>query len=245
MTPTVVFFGDSITEGAIGASFVELLRQRFGDSARLVNAGINGDTTVNMLRRIGRDVAPHKPAIVVLMAGLNDLATMYDEPVSRRYYRYVKRTPQLPPRQFAASYRALLAALHRDTGARLIIATPTILGERMDGPFVDGVEAYVTIVRAIALQERLSIADCYRAFAESAVADPRHGPPYLLLRALGDGLAVAAGLRTYGQLAERRGYRLFVDGVHLAEAGAQLAADTIEPALRAALASLAPQHMAI
>src|SRR4051794_36770435 len=57
---TLVCFGDSLTEGAIGASYVDLLRVRLPLAVRVINAGINGDTTLNLLRRVERDVVSHR-----------------------------------------------------------------------------------------------------------------------------------------------------------------------------------------
>src|SRR5215467_5674496 len=79
---TLVCFGDSLTEATIGASYIDLLRGRLPD-VQVVNAGINGDTTLNLLRRIERDVAPHHPEVVVLLVGLNDACTVYGEPAIR------------------------------------------------------------------------------------------------------------------------------------------------------------------
>src|SRR5262245_20634390 len=116
---TLVCFGDSLTEGTIGASYVELLRTRL-PGVRVVNAGINGDTTLNRLRRAGRAVAPFAPELVVLLVGLNDLATAYGEPASRPYYRMLKRVSgAITPHRFARLYHRLIAALRERTDARL------------------------------------------------------------------------------------------------------------------------------
>jgi lysophospholipase L1-like esterase len=150
---TLVCFGDSLTEGAIGASYVELLRQRL-PGARVVNAGINGDTTLNLLRRIDRDVARHRPDLIVLLVGMNDVGTAYGEPAIRPYYRVLKRVGiAITPRRFAHLYRRLIAALRACTDARLALCTLTTLGERPNDPIQATLDAYSTIVRALALQE--------------------------------------------------------------------------------------------
>ena len=74
---TLVCFGDSLTEGAIGASYVDIVRERLAGQARVVNAGVNGDTTLNLLGRVERDVIALQPDAVVILAGLNDLTTAY------------------------------------------------------------------------------------------------------------------------------------------------------------------------
>ncbi|MET0288330.1 MAG: SGNH/GDSL hydrolase family protein [Pseudoxanthomonas sp.] len=65
----VVFFGDSITQGwgATGSS-------TFFPGKPYVNRGISGQTTAQMLLRFRQDVIALKPAVVVILAGTNDIA---------------------------------------------------------------------------------------------------------------------------------------------------------------------------
>jgi len=65
----VVFYGDSITEGwgPTGSS-------RFFRGKPYVNRGISGQTTAQMLVRFRQDVIDLKPAVVVILAGTNDIA---------------------------------------------------------------------------------------------------------------------------------------------------------------------------
>lgn len=233
---TVVCFGDSITEGAIGASYVDRLRCSLGAGVRVVNAGVNGDTVVNLLRRLDRDVAARRPDLVVVLVGLNDIGTTIGHPVQRAYYRYVKRVRErLTPRCFAGAYRVLVARLRERTSATIVLCTLTTLSELPDAPLQQYVDAYSIVVRAVAERERLPLIDLRAAFREAIAADPRPGPPYRLWQAPLDMLAVRAGRTSYAELTERRGYRLLCDGVHLGEAGAELVAAVMAPAIRGLL----------
>lgn len=242
MTPTIVFFGDSITEGRIGASYVERVRAQLGEAAHVVNAGINGDTVINLRRRVLRDVAPHRPDIVVVMVGLNDIGTVYARPFQRAYYQLLKGNRHaLTIRRFAAGYRELLHELRRRTAAQIVLSTPTTLTEQPDKPVQPIVDAYAAVVWALANQEGLKVIDVRSTFLRVINADPRPGPDYQLERALGDMLAIRLRGVTYPELAVRRGYRLLVDGVHLAEAGAELAAQVMVEELRDIVAQ-SPSH---
>ena len=64
----VVFYGDSITEGW-GANGVP-----FFPGKPYLNRGISGQTTAQMLLRFRQDVIGLHPAVVVILAGTNDLA---------------------------------------------------------------------------------------------------------------------------------------------------------------------------
>jgi len=64
----VVFMGNSITEGWLNA------RPEFFADKRYINRGIGGQTTPQMLLRFRQDVINLSPAVVVILAGINDIA---------------------------------------------------------------------------------------------------------------------------------------------------------------------------
>ncbi len=230
--PTIVFLGDSITEGVIGASFVDRVRRAMAGRAHIVNAGINGDTIMNMRWRVRRDVAVHNPDLVVVMSGLNDIGTVYALTPQRIYYRLVKgNLVDVTPRRFAAGYRALLSDIRKYTRAQIMLCTPTSLSEEPEASAQAVVDAYAIIVRSLATQQGLGFIDVRAAFAAAIAADPRPGVPYNLALALRDMLATRWGGTTYERLAQQRGYRLTCDGVHMAEAGADLVARVVMQAL--------------
>ena len=66
--PTVVFMGDSITE-----AWAPLFPVMFPGKA-YVGRGISGQTTPQMLLRFHKDVVALRPAVVVILAGTNDIA---------------------------------------------------------------------------------------------------------------------------------------------------------------------------
>ena len=82
---TLVAFGDSITRGyglPEGSGWVELLsgllKNKYGEeSISVVNAGGNGNTSAEGLRRIESDVLSHMPGTVLVEFGGND--TVHDE----------------------------------------------------------------------------------------------------------------------------------------------------------------------
>lgn len=64
----VVFMGNSITAGWIN------MRPEFFASKPYINRGIGGQTTPQMLIRFNQDVINLKPKVVVILAGINDIA---------------------------------------------------------------------------------------------------------------------------------------------------------------------------
>ena len=65
---SIVFMGNSITEEWLR------IRPEFFAGKPYVNRGIGGQTTPQMLLRFRQDVINLQPAIVVIMAGINDIA---------------------------------------------------------------------------------------------------------------------------------------------------------------------------
>lgn len=71
----VVFMGDSITEGwGMKATATSPARGEFFPGKPYVNRGISGQTSPQMLLRFRQDVIDLKPAVVVILAGTNDVA---------------------------------------------------------------------------------------------------------------------------------------------------------------------------
>lgn len=64
----IVFMGNSITEGWIDHN------PEFFKNKGYVNRGISGQTTPQMLLRFSQDVLDLKPKVVVILAGINDIA---------------------------------------------------------------------------------------------------------------------------------------------------------------------------
>jgi len=75
----IVCIGDSLTYG-YGVykekCWVDILRKSL--SIRVLNRGINGDSSSGMLSRSFRDVVENKPDAVIIMGGSNDFLAGYD-----------------------------------------------------------------------------------------------------------------------------------------------------------------------
>lgn len=72
----VVFLGDEITERWGGS------KAGFFPGKPYLNRGIAGQTTPQMLVRFRQDVIKLKPKVVVILAGMNDIASFY-EPITQ------------------------------------------------------------------------------------------------------------------------------------------------------------------
>lgn len=73
-----VFLGNSITDGGHYHSYIWLYYMtRFPEmDLRVVNAGIGGDTALNMFNRFDTDVMNHRPTVLTVTFGMNDTGYM-------------------------------------------------------------------------------------------------------------------------------------------------------------------------
>jgi len=152
----VVFFGNSITEGWIGA------HPEFFAGKPYLNRGIGGQTTAQMLVRFRQDVVALKPAVVVILAGTNDIAgntgptsleTIFDNIVS-------------------------MTEIARANGIRVVLSSILPVA---DYPWAPGLKPAGKILRLNAmLKEYAANNHCVYLDYHSAMKDGRDGlPPYL------------------------------------------------------------------
>lgn len=101
--PKVVCFGDSITNRGYPA----ILGESLGVEA--INAGVGGNTTTKALRRMKQDVLDHKPDVVVIFFGTNDL-------------RVDNETVHVPVAEYRDNLSTMIAAC-RQQGASVVLCT--------------------------------------------------------------------------------------------------------------------------
>jgi acyl-CoA thioesterase-1 len=88
--PVIVFLGDSLTAGfglAADDALPEQVANIFRDDgikARIINAGVSGDTTANGLARFDWSVASAEPDLVVVALGANDYLMGVDPEITKQ-----------------------------------------------------------------------------------------------------------------------------------------------------------------
>jgi hypothetical protein len=68
----IAFFGDSLTSGVPGSSYLAILRQRFPDDT-LLNSGKGNNTVVSLYRRISAMPFDEPSDIAFLWIGVSDV----------------------------------------------------------------------------------------------------------------------------------------------------------------------------
>ncbi len=117
-------------------------------SVSVVNSGIAGDTILGMERRLDRDVLRYQPDLVVINAALNWRADCG----SNEDYR--------------KSYQAVVRRIKNETHADIILLTPNAaLPMPLDHP-ESTLDERVEIIRQIAEEEQVCLADAYKVWKE-------------------------------------------------------------------------------
>ncbi len=170
---TIVFMGDSITEGQYvhhSLRWTELvtahLRRKFQQDSNdlhfFFNRGVSGETTRQALERFPRDVQNVRPDIMTLQFGLND-CNCWDSDMG------LARVSEL-------AYRANLIEMidrARHFGAKHIIFStnhPTLRHKKLVcGESLETLrERYNEIVREVALTTGVTLCDIDKAFSRSS-----------------------------------------------------------------------------
>jgi lysophospholipase L1-like esterase len=190
----IVFLGDSITAGGVReGGYVTLIGQGIARhhadlEIEIIGAGISGNKVPDLQKRLQSDVLDKKPTLVVIYIGINDVW-------------HWNRDAGTTKEDYEAGLRDIIGRC-RQAGARVVLCTPSVIGERTDGsnPFDEMLDQYAAISRRVAAELSCPLVDLRKRFLEHL---KQHNPDNA-----------------------ERGV-LTTDGVHLTAAGNRLVADSI------------------
>jgi lysophospholipase L1-like esterase len=231
--PVVAVIGASIVRGRASVDFVRMLREEHLDLA-FVNGGVNGRVCWEMLQDMNRVMACD-PAFAVILVGTNDVqATLSDE--ARDMTRRSKGLPRNPSPEWFGD--CLLAVVNRlqTAGTHVAVCSLPPLGQDLDSPANDAVRTFNAVIREVADATGATYLPVHERMAEVIVATGREeGPAYT--GSWRPGLESLVGHftlgRSYDDIAQRAGFLLSPDGVHLDTAGARIVANLVHGFLTA------------
>ena len=221
----IVCFGDSLTEIGYGGSYYQTLVKLMPEH-EWINAGVGGNTVINLLRRVDDDVLSHQPDGVFLMVGGND-AISYVQPKTRSYYRQAMEIPDgvVTPEQFEAAYREILTKLQLAHVMVWIGLTPCEYNPAVVEAFRD----YGMRVKTIARSFSLPVLDLMETFPAGNVPDrPPLGIEYILTI----GAREKRGWNAFEAAQKEGGYQFTFDGLHLTPETAEKVAGLIAEFIR-------------
>jgi len=184
----IVFLGDSITEAGAGpGGYVTLVKEQLAKShpdlaIEVIGAGISGNRVPDLEARLNRDVIDKKPTLVVIYIGINDV-----------WHSLQGRGTSKP--DYEQGLRRIIQRI-QDAGARVVLCTPSIIGEKTDGanPLDSMLDEYAQISRTVAAQAHARLLDLRKKFIAHLKANNKENAERNVLT--GDGVHLnAAGNR--------------------------------------------------
>jgi lysophospholipase L1-like esterase len=221
----IVFLGDSLTWGRYGGDFVAQVAAQMPDHT-ILNAGVGGDTVINLLRRVDEVIETFKPDAIFVMVGGND-AVSYINPVVRPYYKSAKKIEvgQVTPEQFRSTYRDLLLHIQTNYIQVAVGLAPTEFNVEL----VEARHQYNAIAREVAEDANIPILDLDALFTP---AQPIIRPPADIAFIQQIGARSSSGWNDYETERAKWGYTFTFDGMHLLPETAKRFADVIVPFIR-------------
>jgi lysophospholipase L1-like esterase len=158
----IVFLGDSITQGGGGPKgYITLIKNKLAEKkadlgVEVFNAGISGNKVPNLQDRVERDVIAKKPTIVFIYIGINDVWHGENDPARGT-----------TPDRFESGLKEVIGKI-QDAGAKVILCTPTVIGEKKAGANkLDAkLDQYADISRKLAKELDLPLCDLRKAFVD-------------------------------------------------------------------------------
>jgi acyl-CoA thioesterase-1 len=192
---TIVFVGDSITEGA-GDSEKGGWSRRVAETLpaewQAVHAGISGNTIVDILARLERDVLAHKPDLVTLAVGIND----------SRHHPSLGGLKEVPLPDYEAGLQRFAERVAAEKIAKIIIIGLTPIDDSQTGPIEE--DLVYTNEASLAYDKAL------RGFAK------KRGYQYIAITPLFDAQGGAVELTTDGLHPNPAGHEIIAGAVRAA-----------------------------
>jgi len=162
----IVFLGDSITAAANrGNGFINLIRKALAEKCpdlgiECIGAGISGNKVPNLQARLDRDVIAKKPTIVFIYIGINDVWHW-------RKQKDGSVKGGTPTDKFESGLKDIIARIEA-AGARVILCTPSVIGEKPDGSNDRDkmLDEYSDISRKVAAETKVQLHDLRKAFID-------------------------------------------------------------------------------
>jgi lysophospholipase L1-like esterase len=167
----IVFFGDSITAGAVKPQgFITLITNSIKAAhpdlgIETFGAGVSGNKVPNLQARLEKDVLAKKPTIVFIYIGINDVWHWRKNKEGEMAGGTTKEV-------FESGLKEIIGKINA-AGARVIMCTPSVIGEKPDGSNErDGMlEEYAAISRKVAADTGSQLVDLRKAFLDHLKAN--------------------------------------------------------------------------
>ncbi len=227
----IVAIGDSITgegsnrdTGFVRVIDAVLAKQYPGMKLpKVINAGMGGQRSEHLVPRFDKDVVQHKPAYVIIAIGIND---------EWQHLWDANRKPLPADEKYLTEYKKNVTTMvdaAQKAGIKVILVTPTFIGEDVTTEANKRLLPYVEAERQIAAEKKCQLIDMHAIFL---TALQRTGAAAALARLADVDLHTKLRMVLKQELpADKRTWWLTVDGAHMNPLGDAIMAVAILRAL--------------
>ncbi len=223
-TMNILFLGDSLTQGTLGASYFRLLQRELPHHT-LHNYGRNGDTIISLYRRIQKISFPAPVHLAFLWIGTNDILVH----ISKSFpflKKIVHKDWATNREEFKAYYHKTLDYLTRINAQQIITVPPLFIGEDHTNTWNKQLKILSGDIKLLSKQHsKVTYLDLRDIFEKDKTTnDPS---PFIQKSTLGTAVDMlrANTPDKIDALSEYRGLHYTIDGIHLNNHGAQLVAN--------------------
>lgn len=182
----IVFLGDSITQAGVKPhGYVTVLSEAIKTAhpdlgIETFGAGISGNKVPNLQARLEKDVLAKKPTLVFIYIGINDV---WHWKKNKEGVMAGGTTKEI----FESGLKDIIARINA-AEARVILCTPSVIGEKNDGSNERDamLEEYAAISRKVATDTGSQMVDLRKAFIDHLKANNPDNKPKGILT--GDGV---------------------------------------------------------
>ena len=170
---TILFTGDSITDcdhfdpayRPFGNGYVHfaanyLLAKYPHLGLNIINTGINGNATRDLLSRSRRDIVGRQPDILSVLIGINDIWRRYDSPNDPALAVY--------PDEYEYNYRQILSLAKQNCDPRIILMEPFLFCTDTNNTMFKGLPVYIDIVHKLAKEFEATLVPLQSRFDATA-----------------------------------------------------------------------------
>jgi len=173
----ILFLGDSITAAATSPQgFITLIKYSLDTAHKdlgieTIGAGVGGNQVRQLQARLQKDVLDKKPTIVFIYIGINDV------------WHWKKNKDGVlaggtTQEAFESGLKDIIGKITA-IGARVILCTPSVIGEKADGTndYDTMLTEYCGISRKVASETQSGMVDLHKAFVDYLKANNKENKP--------------------------------------------------------------------
>ena len=229
----IVLVGDSITHGTVSHNYVKVLKRKLGtEKFEFINAGLNGDLTFNVLKRID-DIIRCEPDIVTVLIGTNDALGSYTVESRERYIKLKGAEANdefWTLERFKENITQVITQLKNEANATIGVLSIPIIGEDLMDPVIEHSKAYSKVIKEVSTDLGVHYMPLNELMIEYLKVNPST-PKYKYSKNLGLMIKTIFAHyfgRRWQNIAKKKGNQLLTEFVHLSTKGASFVSDLVE-----------------